>query len=59
VLGDVSTVLTAGGSSAAKVGQVANLAKVANVGKAVSQAGKVLEPVTALAKLHRQQKFPV
>lgn len=47
---DLSTLLSAGGTSAAKVGEITNATKVANVGNKVAEVGKAIDPINAAVK---------
>lgn len=51
VLTDLATLLSAGGTGVAKVGQVAKASKVANVGTKVAAVGKTLDPINQLLKI--------
>lgn len=50
VMADLSTVLTGGGAAASKVGQIANLPKVARAAEMVSAAGQMTDPLVAALK---------
>jgi hypothetical protein len=50
VLADLATILTGGGALIAKTGEVANVAKVADVGAKIKSAGFAVDPLVLAAK---------
>lgn len=48
VLGDISTVLTGGGSAAGRLGALAGSSKAAGLGEALSKAGNVTNPLSVV-----------
>jgi len=50
VLGDVSAIVSGGGTAVSKVGTASRFSKVADVGRTISRVGDVIEPTTAITR---------